>query len=166
MTNKKTIIIFIVSFIVPLALAYTVLKLDLIPTNTVNQGEFLSQEIKLDSWDAIEPKAWSIAYISAEQCNEKCANRRAELKNLHLALGKNQGKVDLVLLGKKEVTEAGFKNYVYNNNQLKQDALYLIDHMGLVVLVYPITDDEQANRMTNKGLMKDLKKLLNYARSS
>jgi len=166
MTNKKTIIIFIVSFIVPLALAYTVLKLDLIPTNTVNQGAFLSQEVKLDSWAEIEPKAWSIAYISAEQCNEKCVNRRAELKNLHVALGKNQGKVDLVLLGKKEVTEAGFKNYVYNSNQLKQDALYLIDHMGLVVLTYPISDNEQSNRQTNKGLMKDIKKLLNYARSS
>ena len=69
-------------------------------------------------------------------------------------------------MGKEEVTEEGFKNYVYNNSQLKQDALYLVDHMGLVVLVYPITDDEQTNRITNKGLMKDLKKLLNYARSS
>lgn len=166
MTNKKTMIIFIVSFIVPLALAYTVLKLELIPTNTVNQGEFLLQEIKLESWAEIEPKAWSIVYVSSRQCNDKCVTRRAELKNVHLALGKNQGKVDLVLLGKEEVTEEGFKNYVYNNNQLKQDALYLVDHMGLVVLVYPITDDEQTNRITNKGLMKDLKKLLNYARSS
>ena len=77
MTNKKTISIFIVSFIVPLVLAYTVLKLELIPANTVNQGEFLSQEVKLDSWAEIEPKAWSIAYVSSRQCNKKCISRRA-----------------------------------------------------------------------------------------
>jgi len=166
MTNKKTIIIFIVSFIVPLALAYMVLKLDLIPTNTVNQGEFLSQEVKLESWDEINPKAWSIAYVSTKQCHDVCKKRRSELKNVHLALGKNQGKVDLVLLGKQAADEVGFKSYIYNNELLKQGSLYLIDHMGLVVLAYPVTNDEQVNRVTNKGMMKDLKKLLNYARSS
>ncbi|PAJ73819.1 transmembrane cytochrome oxidase associated protein [Pseudoalteromonas sp. NBT06-2] len=166
MTNKKTIIIFIVSFIIPLALAYMVLKLDLIPTKTVNTGEFLTQEIKLNSWTEINPKAWSIAYISPKQCNDICTKRRSEIKNVYLALGKNQGKVDLVLLGREKVVAIGFKNYIYNKEQLKQDALYLIDHMGLVVLTYPITNDEQANRMTNKGMIKDLKKLLNYARSS
>lgn len=86
MTNKKTIIIFIVSFIIPLALAYMVLKLDLIPTKTVNTGEFLTQEIKLNSWTEINPKAWSIAYISPKQCNDICTKRRFEIKNVYLAL--------------------------------------------------------------------------------
>ena len=85
MTNKKTISIFIVSFMVPLALAYLVLKLELIPTNTVNQGAFLTKEIKLDAWGEIDPKAWSIAYMSTKACNDLCENPRKELKNVHYA---------------------------------------------------------------------------------
>ena len=166
MTNKKTISIFIVSFMVPLALAYLVLKLELIPTNTVNQGAFLTKEITLDAWGEIDPKAWSIAYMSTKACNDLCEDRRNELKNAHLALGKNQSKVDLVLLTNEDIIESGFKNYVYSKKELEQDALYLIDRMGLVVLTYPVSEDEEVNRQTNKGLMKDLKKLLNYARTS
>lgn len=45
-------------------------------------------------------------------------------------------------------------------------SLYLIDHMGLVVLEYPYKAKPQENRLVQKGLLKDLKKLLNYSRSS
>ncbi len=166
MTNKKTSVIFIVSFIIPLLLAYGVLKLEWIPTNTVNHGAFLKQEIKLAKWPELAPKAWSIAVLSKAECDFECLAHRKELENLHLALGKNQNKVDLVLLGKESPEIDGFKNFNYSGNALKSDALYLIDHMGLVVLTYPVVADAEINRVTNKGLMKDLKKLLNYARSS
>ncbi|SFD36109.1 transmembrane cytochrome oxidase associated protein [Pseudoalteromonas denitrificans] len=166
MTNKKTISIFVFSFIVPLVLAYIVLKLNLIPTNTVNQGEFLTEEIKLQHWSEIKPKAWSIGLVEGGECNTACLNHREEVKNLYLALGKNQGKVDLVLIGEQGTKDLKFKNYKYTAKHLKSNSLYLIDHMGLVVLAYPVVQDIQTNRVTNKGLMKDLKKLLNYARNS
>ena len=49
---------------------------------------------------------------------------------------------------------------------LQPASLYLIDHMGLVVLEYPFKTQPQENRLVQKGLLKDLKKLLSYSRSS
>ena len=52
------------------------------------------------------------------------------------------------------------------NADLQAGDLYLVDHMGLVVLHYPYKNKPEENRLIQKGLLKDLKKLLNYARSS
>jgi hypothetical protein len=166
MTNKKILSVFIISFIVPLVLAFVVLKLDWIPAQTVNNGKFLVPEVKLSQWSEIDPKPWSIGFIAHQECREVCVAHREEVKKLYLALGKKQIKVDLVLLGEQGEIIEGFKNYRSSNQALADDALYLIDHMGLVVFSYPIAENPEANRLTNKGLIKDLKKLLNYARSS
>jgi len=164
--NKKIVSLFVISFIVPLALAMVVLKLDWLPGKTVNNGEFLVPEVKLTEWDKLDPKPWSIGLLASPECTGICLAHRDEVRNLYIALGKNQHKVDLVLLGEQSADVEGFKNYAMASANLKQDALYLIDHMGLVVFYYPLVDDLQRNQLTHKGLIKDLKKLLNYARSS
>ena len=166
MNNKKILSVFIISFIVPLALAFVVLKLDWLPARTVNNGYFLVPEVKLNQWQAIDPKPWSIAFVTKDDCTETCLAQREEIKKLYLALGKKQSKVDLVLLGEQGEIVEGFKYYSLSKESLAQDALYLIDQMGLVVFTYPVVTDPQINRLTNQGLIKDLKKLLNYARSS
>ncbi|MEH6452425.1 MAG: transmembrane cytochrome oxidase associated protein [Psychromonas sp.] len=166
MNNKKILSLFIISFIIPLALAFVVLKFDWLPARTVNNGDFLVPEVKLTAWSEIDPKPWSIGFIASNDCRDICLAHREEVKKLYLALGKKQIKVDLVLLGEQAEKLDGFKNYSLNNAGLSQDALYLIDHMGLVVFSYPIDVDPEINRLTNQGLIKDLKKLLKYARSS
>ena len=55
---------------------------------------------------------------------------------------------------------------ITEQQSLNPASLYLIDHMGLVVLEYPFKVEPQENRLVQKGLLKDLKKLLNYSRSS
>ncbi|ABM04422.1 transmembrane cytochrome oxidase associated protein [Psychromonas ingrahamii 37] len=166
MNNKKLMSLFVISFILPLALALLALKLDWFPGNTVNNGKFLTPEVKLSEWASIDPKPWSIGLVAGQNCTEICLGHRDELKNLYVALGKNQSKVDLVLLGEKSPAAEGFKNYAVTNDNLKPDVLYLIDHMGLIVFYYPLVSDLHSNQLTGKGLIKDLKKLLNYARSA
>jgi hypothetical protein len=166
MNNKKLMLLFVVSFILPLALALVVLKFDWLPGKTVNSGKFLTPEVKLSEWANIDPKPWSIGLLGSENCTDICLEHRDELKNLYVALGKNQNKVDLVLLGAQSPTVEGFKNYPLASDNLHQDVLYLIDHMGLIVLYYPLVSDLHSNQLTAKGLIKDLKKLLNYSRSS
>jgi len=166
MNNKKLISLFVLSFILPLALALLVLKLDWLPGKTVNNGKFLTPEVKLSEWANIDPKPWSIGLLASEECPDICLAHRDEVKNLYLALGKNQNKVDLVLLGEQSPAVEGFKNYPVASDNLQQEVLYLIDHMGLIVFYYPLVSDLHSNQLTSKGLIKDLKKLLNYSRSS
>lgn len=166
MNNKKLISLFVISFILPLALALLVLKLDWIPDKTVNNGKFLTPEVKLSDWAKIDPKVWSIALLAGENCTEICLAHRDQVKNLYLALGKSQNKVDLVLLGEQSPAVEGFKNYAVADDSLKPEVLYLIDQMGLIVFYYPLVSDLHSNQLTGKGLIKDLKKLLNYSRSS
>jgi len=166
MNNKKLISLFVLSFILPLALAILVLKLGWLPGKTVNNGKFLTPEVKLSEWANIDPKPWSIGLLASETCPDSCLAHRDEVKNLYIALGKKQNKVDLVLLGEQSPAVEGFKNYPAASDNLKPEVLYLIDHMGLVVFYYPLVSDMHSNQLTAKGLIKDLKKLLNYARSS
>lgn len=166
MNNKKLISLFVICFILPLALALLVLKLDWLPGKTVNNGKFLTPEVKLSEWAKIDPKPWSIGLLAGEKCTDVCLAHRDEVKNLYLALGKNKNKVDLVLLGGQHTAVEGFKNYAVASDSLQPEVLYLIDHRGLIVFYYPLVSDLHSNQLTGKGLIKDLKKLLNYSRSS
>ncbi|WP_019613981.1 hypothetical protein [Psychromonas ossibalaenae] len=166
MSSQKVLTIFIICFLLPLGGAFLLLKSDWLPGSTVNNGQFLVPEVKLEQWSKINPKPWAIALRVAGQCESGCSVYISELKNIYLALGKNQNKVDLVLLGSAGRQVKGFKNYTYPSGALKADYLYLVDHMGLVVFSYELDRDLQTNRITAKGLIKDLKKLLKYARSS
>ncbi|TMP77352.1 transmembrane cytochrome oxidase associated protein, partial [Pseudoalteromonas ruthenica] len=78
--------------------------------------------------------------------------------------GKNQQRVNLAVFGRD--FKVGKAVSYPNQQNLEPGNLYLIDHRGLVVLEYQPSLDVQENRMRHKGMLKDLKKLLNYARSS
>jgi hypothetical protein len=154
--KNNPLLIFIGCCLVPLILAYLALKLEWIPSASSNKGEFLTQEIKLQDWKKTEHKQWTIA-LNAQQLQA--------LENLYIALGKNQGKVDVAILGQTQQKELPWRQ-LPEVDVLQPASLYLIDHMGLVVLQYPYHSEPQQNRLTQKGLLKDLKKLLNYSRSS
>ncbi|EWH04735.1 transmembrane cytochrome oxidase associated protein [Pseudoalteromonas lipolytica SCSIO 04301] len=150
---------------VPLALAYTALKLDWLPSGSSNYGELLETEVKLANWQQGDPKPWTIALNYPKSCHSVCEAQLASLDNLHIALGKNQQKVDVAVLTNQQDIATSWRQ-LDENSALKAGDLYLVDHMGLVVLHYPYTDEPEQNRLIQKGLLKDLKKLLNYARSS
>ncbi|MFK3864887.1 transmembrane cytochrome oxidase associated protein [Pseudoalteromonas rhizosphaerae] len=163
--KKNPLLIFIGCCLVPLILAYLALKLEWIPSASSNKGEFLKQEIKLKDWKKTEHKQWTIALNHPAQCQQACAQQLQALENLYIALGKNQGKVDVAILGQTQQKELPWRQ-LPEVDVLQPASLYLIDHMGLVVLQYPYHSEPQQNRLTQKGLLKDLKKLLNYSRSS
>ena len=163
--KNKPLLLFVVCCAIPLVLAYSALKLDWLPTAITNHGEFLEREIKLDNWQQHNPKQWTIALNYSAQCEEPCSEQLAALDNLYVALGKNQHKVDMAIMGKPKAAKPHW-HMIAEQQQLKPASLYLIDHMGLIVLEYPFNPQPQEDRLIQKGLLKDLKKLLNYSRSS
>lgn len=163
--KNKTMVVFIGCCLVPLIMAYLALKLDWVPSAATNNGEFLTTEIKVKGWQGKEHKQWTIALNHPKQCQQACAEQLQALDNLYIALGKNQGKVDMVILGAAQQASTPWPQLA-GIEELTPASLYLIDHMGLVVLQYPYHQEAQQNRLIQKGLLKDLKKLLNYSRSS
>lgn len=165
MNNTKIISLFILSFVAPLLLAFTLLKVDWSPSRQINNGVFVAQQLTLNEWQSIAPKQWSIVQNTALECATQCQENQQQMQQIANALGKYKDKVDLVLLGNTDMV-AGFKNYPSANNNLKRNTLYLVDRFGLVVLAYPLSNNEQENQKIKRGLIKDLKKLFKYARSA
>ena len=117
MNNKKTITLFMIVFMLPLLLAYGVLNWQWLPTTRLNNGQFVEPEVTLRHWSTIKPKPWSIAILGNSPCDKNCALQRHQLRNLHLALGKNRDKVDLVLINYSAQPVEKFKEYPFSQTQ-------------------------------------------------
>ena len=164
MHKSKTGWLFLLCCVIPLVMAYVLVKLDWNPTQTTNQGQFLNATTYIDNWEQHEGVLWSIALSAPQACEHKCAQQVERLSKLYQALGKKQKHVELVVLGNTQKSQHLIK--YPEHTSLSAGSVYLIDHRGLVVLEYPFIEDDEKSRVVHKGLMKDLKKLLNYARSS
>ncbi|WP_040698087.1 hypothetical protein [Pseudoalteromonas citrea] len=162
--KNKPMWLFLLCCAVPLLLAYTVLSLNWLPQSATNSGKFVEGEITISDWQQSPDVLWTIALNAPANCQNPCERQLNDLVNIHTALGKNQLRVNLAVFG-REFKSGNAVSYP-NQQNLEPGNLYLIDHRGLVVLEYPPSLDVQENRMRHKGMLKDLKKLLNYARSS
>ncbi|MBQ4839521.1 transmembrane cytochrome oxidase associated protein [Pseudoalteromonas luteoviolacea] len=155
---NKTLWLFIGCFLLPVIMAFTVLKLDFRPSSTTNNGNFLEHEIWLPIQQ--DDKLWTIVLNLPSGCASACAVQKSNAQNLHVALGKNRSKVSIVMVGTDELA---IEQSV--QEKLTPASFYLVNKQGLVVLEYLYKPDPEANRLVLKGLLKDMKKLLNYARS-
>lgn len=165
MNNKKVVGLFVLSFIMPLLLAFILLKVNWLPSHQVNNGEFLAKKITLTDWQLLAPKQWSIAQQTHLICEAQCLFAQQQMQQVANALGKYKDKVDLVLLGSSQAL-SGVKNYPQQHQNLQPNTLYLVDRFGLIVLAYPLSDNAEENRLIKQGLIKDLKKLFKFARSA
>ena len=125
----------------------------------------LTQDVKIERWQEADRKLWSIAIIASKECSAQCSQYLHAAKQVHLALGKKNEHVDVVLLSESDVTIESASVVKAPLTNLHDGSVYLIDHMGLVVLRYPL-EGEAHQEVIFKGLYTDIKKLLNYARSS
>ncbi|WP_462157023.1 transmembrane cytochrome oxidase associated protein [Pseudoalteromonas sp. GB56] len=168
MKNNKPLYLFIGCFLVPVVAAVLVLKSGWLPGEQSNHGRFLDKQVALEQWQEYPLSPWTIAMVNTPQC-DNCATQWQDVQALYVALGKNQGKVRLALMGPDLDVEGEAHPTLHVQDaptQLTPGNLYLIDHHGLVVLEYDYVQQPQENRLMHKGLLKDLKKLLNYSRSS
>ncbi|WP_206074155.1 transmembrane cytochrome oxidase associated protein [Pseudoalteromonas rubra] len=154
--------LFLACCMLPLIAAWVVLWSGWQPDSTTNQGNFMNQEVILDVPEQGH-KAWFIALNQPASCGQLCQSQIALMEQLTVALGKHRQQVGLLLLGEGQSEQASVLPEVAS---LSPGAFYLVDKHGLVVLEYLPQPDQTANRVLLKGLLKDLKKLLSYERSS
>ena len=152
--------LFIICFLLPLLLAFFSLKLHWFQQNTTNYGQFLTENIHYQHHER-QRKKWTLLYLTHTDCDHLCADHASLIHNAYLSLGKEIEDIHFIQKQKKELADVNPQLIHYQGNN--QQALYLIDAHGLVVMQYLL--NQQPINHVLAGVKKDLKKLLNYART-
>jgi cytochrome oxidase Cu insertion factor (SCO1/SenC/PrrC family) len=122
---------------------------------------------------------WTILYVTNVNCDERCRQNIHLQRQVHVALGAEQGRVQrLTLLSKDAASDLGVElalsypklqlavaheSFLRQLGKLDDSApeydkfYYVIDPLGYLMLRYPVSENQ-------KGFLKDLKKLLKLSR--
>lgn len=112
---------------------------------------------------------WKILFVDDQQCADYCDQLLHYLANLQQALGKDQGRVQVLHVTRQSTDHSMLETITQLPNAaflqrypLAQHSLYISDPMGNLVLSYPMP---KANELSVKlrDLLLDLRKLLRYS---
>ena len=164
MKAKSFFSIFVIMAVVPLLLAFAVLKMGWFTPGATSKGEFVQQDITLVL--PHDRPTWSIVFQPSNSCDQLCSEQLYSLNQTYVALGKLQKRVSAYVLN-SETDISGFSHLAHNDGQhdlLSENHIYLVDPFGKVILRYAGSTDRQNTIKTSKDIIADVKKLLNYAR--
>lgn len=165
MTSKSFFSIFVAMALVPMVLAFVVLKMGWFTPGATNKGEFVQQELVVELPN--KNPTWSLIYQpDSNDCAQKCQEQIYALNQTYLALGKLQKRVSGYVLAKEwPLPQNSLLKVVDDSSpELSIDFVYLVDPFGKVILRYPGSTERQQTLKTSKDMLADIKKLLNYAR--
>lgn len=136
---------------------------------TSNHGQLITPPLNINNLDLnslTEKKnnhQWQIIYIINNICDEICKKDIFELRQVHIALGKHQRKINrAIVIDKNKISQiAELKQYsditifTYdpNRSELKPNITYISDPHGNIMLQY-------AANQNKMHVLLDLKKLL------
>ena len=185
--RRRLYLLFIVAcFAVPLAAAGW-LSGRWTPGHTVQHGELLHParpltDLRFTSLDGRSTALrgyWTLLYTgSARGCDARCHTALYDLRQVRLALGKEMGRVETVLL-LDALPDASLRQWLVGEHaamtvgvdeaslqhRLKEafartdatgDWIYLIDPLGNLLMRYPVTVEP-------RGILKDLQRLLKWS---
>lgn len=134
---------------------------------TDQNGELINKE-------ALTPK-WRMYYFVSSDCNELCKSDLYNMRQVNIALGKNQDRVQHVIVH-LENPVSDFSNLISQEHQqairvysktenisglskqeVNSQSIYLVDPLGNVMMKF-------SNELTPKLILKDIKKLLKISR--
>ena len=183
--SNTTLWLLLASFLVPAIAAYGIYFFGDKP-DVASNGQLISPLIDIEEFkltdqsgelinkQALTPK-WRLYYFVSSNCNEKCQKDLYNMRQLNLALGKNQDRVEHVIVHLDEpVTD--FKELISAEHQqavrvysktenisklseleVKSQSIYLVDPLGNVMMKF-------SNELTPKLILKDINKLLKISR--
>ncbi len=179
-SNKRSLIILLMVFILPVILAYLALKLNWFNQAVTNRGELLQPVIEATTLLASSDTKWHLLYIIPATCDLACENAIYSVKQTYTATGKESDRVSLLFIQTEFSAQFAvdkvktFKDSIVlqksrdNVNELFQNvginAIFISDTLHNIVLRYPITSDKQQAIMDSRDILADLKKLLKLSR--
>jgi len=193
-SNRLKFLSIFALFLLPLLAAFLIFggKLPLPSNHTVNQGKLIQPPVALDwtaasSDSALAPAenlqhSWVILFSLPPNCAEACLQKVTGLRQVHKASGREQQRLQLVLLSpspiSKELQQQLTKIYdqfsvltdpsgsiqgslltAGQRGSLADTELisYLVDPLGNIMMAYDVQNSEA-------GMSKDLKRLLTWSK--
>ena len=168
MKAKPFFMVFVIMAILPLLLAYLVLKLGWYTPGATAKGQFVQSDIQIEVGEPSNTgmPVWQLVVQPEQQCLSTCEELLYGLNQTFIALGKLQKRVsarvlspdlDLSLYPKLSKISA-------HNPQLSSKHFYLVDPFGKVILQYPVGANREQTIASSKAILADIKKLLKYSR--
>ncbi|MCC2617008.1 hypothetical protein LJ739_12215 [Aestuariibacter halophilus] len=179
-TSKKTLIMVMVAFIVPVLVAKLALDNDWFNRGATNKGELLQPALDARGLFADQPPRWRIAYVMPQQCGNACDNALYSVHQVWLALGREMDRVEPVILatdssdGTTAQHVSAFENMkllTVSQQSVNQvfkdvapDGIFLIDTLGNVIMHYPVFEQKEQAVLHSRDILSDLRKLLKLSR--
>jgi cytochrome oxidase Cu insertion factor (SCO1/SenC/PrrC family) len=179
MSNRVTLLLIAACFITPMIAAYVVFHFWQ-PQSHMNYGELIAPQpmpdiaLKLTNGENFHLKQlrgkWIMLQVDSGECQQSCAQKLYNMRQVRLAQGKDMSRVERVWLitGEMAPNSAITGDYlgtwfvkanqaVFLQGLPKQDVvskhIYIIDPLGNLMLRYPENADP-------RGMNKDLQRLL------
>lgn len=115
-----------------------------IKAHSSQHGILIKDERYLQVLNESRSNKWRILYVPPLECDEECIERKKMLHNLHIALGAQRDRVQIL-----QATDVKICTEDINN-------IFIIDPKGLYVMRYPANNDLN-------GVLHDMRKLLKYS---
>ena len=172
--SKKTLLLMIAVFVVPVILAKLALENDWFTKAATNKGQLLSPTIDMTSvLNQADPK-WRLVYVLPSQCDAVCENALFSINQVWLALGKESDRAEaLVLTHETSDKDALSALSEYPNvatleaktfSGLEDNSVYIVDTQNNAMLFYQIKSDRKEAVMESRDMLADMRKLLKLSR--
>lgn len=170
MNKNKFMLLFVLCCVLPLAGAKLVLEMGWFNPGSSSKGQWLAQEIFLLNDISGEKKHWRIVLLADSPCPQRCQNALHTVKQLYIGLGRKQEQVQPVVIGLLQEPDI-YPMFIQQqavslNVQSLRQQILLVDQKGLVLLSYPMPEQEEQMADIARNIRYDLLKLLNYDRTS
>lgn len=174
---RRTLLMVLAVFALPLFIAW-ILTLGWQPTRTVNYGVLLKPPLQLNSYGVMDAtgavltvdtvaRDWFLVVLHSTSCTLPCQDLVQIAERIKISVGRDTHRVSVALLGPDDDASIRqgqswllptdgilVKALRRATDEPKLDpALLIVDHQGIIVLMYPANEK-------GTGALKDLKRLL------
>ncbi|WP_394222219.1 hypothetical protein [Alteromonas gracilis] len=172
--SKKTLIIMVAVFVLPVVLAKLALDNDWFTKGATNKGQLLAPTIDVSALlENAEPK-WRLLYVMPNNCDAVCENALFSINQVWLALGKESDRAQALVVttaSSDQTAIAALSEYpfvetlaVTTPTTLASSSVYIVDTQNNAMLFYEIKDDRKEAVMESRNMLADMRKLLKLSR--
>ncbi|WP_394129225.1 hypothetical protein [Shewanella maritima] len=174
--SRKSLLLLLAVFILPIAAAKLVLSFDLYQGGATNKGQLFDNNMSYQSlnMENPSPQHWQVVFLMPQRCTEQCQERLYILNQSYIALGKGRDRVTPVIattassdtgaLSELNIDFATVKASPEFAQLLTQQNMIIIDPLGSLVMDYPAVQGQQQNIALGKSMIADLRKMLKLSR--
>jgi hypothetical protein len=169
--NRSFLLLFFVCCSLPFIAAKLALSFAWFPAGVTNKGQWLERDVQLLKTSNNAQEHWHLVYVQAQECDALCELSLYGLQQIYSGLGRQQNQISAVIIAANSPPQlsrfpalkwqspstslSGFQNHVF-----------IVNQDGLALLRYPVINDKQSLLVIAKDIRTDLRRLMNYDRSS